>query len=277
MAFGMDDIRYFIKVAELKNITRASEVLGLSQPTLSYSIKRLEAELGAQLLVRLKSGIELTKLGDEFLRKSKVLLHQWNEVKKVVDPESADAEGNYTIAIHPSVALYTLDKFMPKLVQEFPKINFNFIHGASRDMASKVINFDADFGIVVNPISHPDLIIKKLCTDVVTLFSRAGAPRKLIFDPDLAQSQFILKKIKKKSAPFEGELCTNNLEVAASLTAQGLGIGLLPKRVASGQHHLSQIENSPEFKDEICLIFRVEKHNNTLSKKIISTICKGNY
>lgn len=271
MSLIMNDLKYFITVSETLNITRASEIIGMSQPALSYAVKRLENELGGELIIRLKNGIQLTKLGEEFKQCSRRLLHEWEQLQNLANSELGLVQGSYTIAIHPSVALYTLECFMPQLQLEFPKLNFNFIHGLSREMTEKVISWEADFGIVVNPIQHPDLVIKHLCNDEITIFYVENAPDKLIYDQNLAQTQHILKKIGKK-AYFDGVLNSANLEVVAKLTALGLGYGLLPTRIASQYNHLKKLEDAPVFKDEICLVYRPEKHRNPVSKKIIQLI-----
>jgi DNA-binding transcriptional LysR family regulator len=129
----------------------------------------------------------------------------------LANPESGFFQGSYTIAVHPSVALYTLESFIPKLQMELMGLDFNFIHGLSRVMTEKVISWEADFGIVVNPIKHPDLVISKLFDDVVSIFCAKNAKSKLIYDPNLAQSQFILKKINKNSGVYSihigGKFC----------------------------------------------------------------------
>ena len=267
----MDDIQYFITVSETLNITRASEIIGISQPALSYAVKRLENKLGGQLFIRLKNGMRLTKLGEEFKKRSRRLLYEWEQAQNLANPESDLIQGSYTIAVHPSVALYTLECFMPKLQVEFPGLDYNFIHGLSREMVEKVISWEADFGIVVNPIQHPDLVIRKLCHDEVTIFYAKNAQDKLIYDKNLAQSQDILKKIDKK-INFNAVLSSTNLEVVAKLTSLGLGYGLLPTRVASQYKHLKKLKDAPIFKDEVCLVYRPEKHNNHVSKKIIHII-----
>lgn len=272
----MDDIKYFITVSETLNITRASEIIGITQPALSYAIKRLENELGGELLIRLKNGIQLTKLGEEFRQRSRRLLHEWEEAQNLANPETGLLQGSYTLAIHPSVALYTLEFFTPMLQSQFPKLDLNFIHGLSREMTEKVISWEADFGIVVNPIKHPDLVISKLCTDEVTIFYAKNAPKKLIYDQNLAQSQYILKKIGKDSN-FDGEISSANLEVVAKLTSLGLGYGLLPTRVANQYKHLRKLEGAPVFKDDVCLIYRPEKHHNSTSKKIIQIINSADF
>jgi DNA-binding transcriptional LysR family regulator len=271
MSLTMDDVKYFITVSETLNITRASEIIGISQPALSYAVKRLENELGGQLLIRLKNGIQLTKLGEEFKGRSRRLLYEWEQAQNLANPELGLVQGSYNFAIHPSVALYAVEHFLPELQKDFPGLDFKFTHGLSREMTEKVISWEADFGIVVNPIRHPDLVIRKLYSDEVTIFYTKDAQDKLIYDPNLAQSQYILKKLGKKKN-FSGELNSGNLELVAKLTARGLGYGLLPATIASQYSNLKRLGGSPIFKDEICLVYRPEKHNNHVSKKIIKVI-----
>lgn len=271
MSLLLDDIKYFITVSETLNITRASEIIGISQPALSYAVKRLESKLGGQLFIRLKNGIQLTKFGEEFKKRSHRLWYEWEQAQNLANPESGLVQGSYTIAVHPSVALYTLEYFLPQIQTEFPGLDFNFIHGLSREMTEKVISWEADFGIIVNPIEHPDLVIRRLCTDEVTIFYAENAQDKLIYDKNLAQSQYILKTINKK-IHFNGVLSSSNLEVAAKLTSIGLGYGILPTRVASQYNHLKKLKDAPVFRDEICLVYRPEKHNNSVSKNIIQAI-----
>ncbi len=271
MSLIMDDVRYFITVSEVLNITKASQIIGLSQPALSYAIKRLENYFGGELLIRLKNGIQLTKLGEEFKQRAYRLLYEWEQAQNLTCSNSGLSQARYTIAIHPSVALYTLQDFMPMLQRDLPKLNINFIHGLSREMTEKVINWEADFGIVINPIQHPDLVISKLCQDKVSIFYGKNTQNKLIYDNNLAQSQHILKHIKKKHH-FDSVVNSANLEVVAKLTSLEFGYGILPTKVANQYPHLKKLKDAPVFSDELCLVYRHEKHNNVTSKKIIQII-----
>lgn len=273
MAMILEDIKYFVAISETLNLTRASEIIGISQPALSYAIKRLENQLGGELFIRLKNGMQLTKLGEEFKRRALRLVHEWEQAQNLADPNSGLIHGSYTIAVHPSVALYTLPEFMPKLFEQFPELDFNFIHGLSREMTERVLSWEADFGIVVNPIEHPDLVIRKLCADEVSIFYSKNSltQNKLIFDKHLAQSQYIRKKLCKK-IDFNGVINSSNLEVIAKLASEGFGYAVLPSRVAAQYTNLIQLKDAPIFRDKICLIYRPEKHQNIISKQIIKII-----
>ncbi|MGE3611458.1 MAG: LysR family transcriptional regulator [Bacteriovoracaceae bacterium] len=273
MAINLDDIKYFLKVSDSLNVTRASEQLGITQPALSYSLKRLEQELGGELLIRLKNGIQLTKLGEEFKERCHKIIFEWESAQKIFHNDGEGVKGEYKIAIHPSVALFSLDQFLPQVAAKFPLLNFKLIHGLSREMTEKVISWEADFGIVVNPIEHPDLTIRELYKDEVTIFGTKNCAKKLIMDPELAQTKFILKGLKKNSP--KDYITTGSLEVVFNLASAGLGLGLLPSSIARANSSLKPLKDAPKFYDRICLIYRREKHKNEVSKFIFDTIVKN--
>lgn len=270
----MDDIRYFTVVSSTLNMTRASEILGITQPTLSYAVKRLERELGGELLIRLKSGVQLTRLGEDFAQQSRVVLFEWEQAQKLVESQKSEVSGNYSIGLHPSVALYSLESFLPQLSSAHPKLELSLRHGLSREITEQVISWKIDFGIVVNPKPHLDLVIKELCKDKVTLFSDGKKHDSLIFDPNLKQTESIMKKLKKDQAMRA--ITSENLEVIAKLASLGVGIGVLPERVARQWPNLKPLKDAPSYNDRICLIYRKEKQKSLSSKTIIAAISSAN-
>ncbi len=57
------DLKYFMEVAQTQNVSRAAERLGISQPSLSLAIRRMEQSVGAPLLIRSKRGVTMTQAG----------------------------------------------------------------------------------------------------------------------------------------------------------------------------------------------------------------------
>ena len=97
----------------------------------------------------------------------------------------------------------------------------------------------------------------------MTLWAAPDANKSiLICDPDLLQSQSLLKKLKKAGLEFERTVHSGSLEVIADLTAHGGGVGILPSRVATrAQKKISRVPKAPVFYDEHCLIYRAENRN----------------
>lgn len=271
------DIFYFIEVARSENLSRAAERLGITQPSLSVSMKRLEECIGSQLLIRSKSGMRLTRTGHRLLRQSQNLLTQWQDLKTEVTKEEQELVGTYSLGCHTSVALYTLPHFVSQLMKDNPGLELSLNHDLSRKINEEVINFKCDFGIVINPISHPDLVIKPICTDVVSIWTAAKNTNKdiLICDRNLIQTQDILKKLKPNTSPFKRSISSPDLEVVAALTAAGGGCGLLPTRVAKRvkSYGLKLLPGKwPIFQDKVALIYRADIQNSPASRRLARQI-----
>ena len=269
------DLTYFIEVANTLNVSRAAERLAISQPSLSLAIKRLEKSVGAPLLARSKRGVTLTQAGKQLLNHARHLLQTWEGVRTQALASVNEIQGSYAIGCHPSVALNLLGDFLPQLLQDHPQLDITLRHDLSRKVAEEVVSHKADIGIVVNPVAHPDLVIHQLCQDEVTLWHAPKNANKsvLICDPDLLQSQSLLKKLKKAGMEFTRMVTSGNLEVIADLTAHGAGIGILPAKVAvRTRQKLSRVPRAPVFYDEHCLIFRVENKNVKAIQALSSAI-----
>lgn len=284
------DIIYIVEVANTLNLSRASERLGISQPSLTLAVQRLENAIGTKILTRNKKGVVFTQAGKQLLTHARQLLQTWDQVRIQALASTLEVQGSYTIGCHPSVALYTLSRFLPAFIEKHPKVEIKLRHDLSRRIAEEVISSTIDIGITVNPINHPDLIIHKMFDDEVTFWSN-GENRPnldlhsgsgiLICDTALAQTQSLLRQLKKNKINMGRTIESSNLEVITDLVSNGCGIGILPTRVAqlAKSKKLKKILNSPIYKDEICLLMRVENKNvksiQALKEAIVSTINKS--
>lgn len=279
------DLKYFIEVSSTGNLSRAAERLGISQPSLTLSIQRLEKEVGVDLLIRSKRGVALTPAGKRLLAQGRFLLQEWEKVREAATKSQSEVSGSYVLGCHPSVALYSLPHFMPELLEKFPDLEIKVSHDLSRKVTESVISMNLDLGIVVNPVQHPDLIIKKLCDDEVTFWTAPGSrsiqsPSSeagvLICDPELLQTQDLIKKLggSKEGFSYRRTLFSSNLEVISNLVASGSGYGILPGRVAKRVRNpkLKKIRGAPIFKDEICLVYRVENRKVRAIQEIADRI-----
>lgn len=272
------DLSYFIEVAKTKNMSRAAERIGISQPSLSQAIKRIEDNLGVDVLLRSKKGVVLTKAGEKLLKHSVGLSNMWDQIKSEVLSSTHEVSGSISIGCHPSVGFYSLDKFLPSIIEKNKNLEITLHHDLSRNICERVISHEMDIGIVINPIPHPDLIIHKLCDDEVTLWKSAKNKNEdiLICDPDLIQTQDIQKKISKKF-DYKRVITSGSLENIANLTLAGAGIGILPTRVANkvSGNKLKSLSDAPVFKDKLCVVYRVENKGVVAISHIVSEIKKA--
>src|SRR5579859_1527009 len=95
-------IRYFVTVAEERNVTRAAERLHISQPSLSAAIKQLERQLGVELLVRVGRRIEITPAGELLRERGRVLLEQAESTVAEVRERHQAGAGRLALGVSPT-------------------------------------------------------------------------------------------------------------------------------------------------------------------------------
>lgn len=277
------ELKYFLEISNTLNLSRAAERLGISQPSLSLALMRLEKSIGTLLFIRHKNGVTLTQPGKQLLLHVKKLLQEWESTKSQALSSQQKVQGHFTLGCHSAIAIYGLSGFLANLLEAHPELEIHLKHDISRKITEQVINLSIDIGIVVNPIKHPDLIMQKLCNDEVTLWVGKGKRNIqnihskhaiIMCDTELTQTQTLLKKCNKLGLTTNRIMTTDSLEVIAHLTASGCGIGILPTRLAKvlQPHALVKIPNAPTFSDEIYLIFRNENRPIKAIQSIVHSI-----
>lgn len=256
------DLKYFIELSKTLHLTRAAERLAVTQPTLSHSLKRLETEVGCELFIRSKKGLALTSAGEKLKSSAGDLLYRWEEIKGSALSEVNTEQGIIKLGCHTAVAQYILKDVLPQFLKSYPEILVQLVHGLSRYMTEQVISSALDVAFAVNPIQHPDLIIKEICQDEVCLWKSKNCLNDdvLFVDTNLVQSQNILAKLQKKGLKFKRVIESTSLEVISSMVANGAGYGIVPARVIKqfAFDKLEKVKDSPVFNDRICLVYKNE-------------------
>ncbi len=263
------DLIYFQEIALTENLSRAAERLGVAQPTLSLALSRLENQLGTKLFKRKSKGLSLTSSGEKLLKQCHHLLTAWESVVSETKKSQSELKGHFRFGCHPSVAIYALNPWLATFYKHYPGIEFHLIHDLSRVICEQIISGGVDFGLVVNPIPHPDLTIKILAKDEVAFWRTSKSNEDtLIYNPEIMQSQNLLKKIKNVS--FKRSITSNNLEVIASLAKSGAGIAILPTRVAlMNSSELKRIPDLPVFQDSVAFVYRADIDKSESIKAIL--------
>jgi DNA-binding transcriptional LysR family regulator len=281
------DLQYFVEVARRENISRAAQTIGISQPSLSQALQRLEQNIGERLLIRHKKGVLLTRAGEEVHYHAQALLEQWADIKDKALDRIHEVQGEFVIGCHASVARTAGSYFMPQLMQDYPDLSIKFKHDLSRHITEQVIDLKIDVGIVVNPIQHPDLVIVPLAKDYISLWihgegeyalqNHKNGKGVIICDPALLQSQSIMKQLSSGKIKYGRVIETSDLNVVSELTAHGCGIGVMPESTAQkARAPLRRIAAAPSYDDQHCLIYRIE-NKSVRSIQVIGDAVKKYY
>lgn len=300
----LNHLRYFQAIAGSGSITAAAKNLHVSQPTLTVAMQNLEERLGTTLLLRDRSGVRLTATGEELLRYAAEVFEVVERAEQQIRGLEKDDVGNFVIGCHESLGAYFLPGFMSTFLREYPRIELSLWNGTSAAVQRAVVERTVHYGIVVNPHPHPDLVIVEMFHDAVDLFVSTDSPPPstahpqslrlgirpesdddptlaaakvrvragpLIFAGRVAQSRELLDRLAAEGLLSTRTLTCGDLELVKSLTAAGLGVGLLPRRVAAyGQPgSLCRLHPSfPNFPDTICLVYRGDTHRTRAAMRV---------
>ena len=117
------DLEYLIALEELKHFRKAAEKCFVSQPTLSGQIRKLEDELGVQLMERSPRKVLFTQAGLDIVAKAKTILLEAKSLKEIAKSYNEPMQGTLHIGLIPTVAPYLLPLIIPVIKQHFPDLS----------------------------------------------------------------------------------------------------------------------------------------------------------
>ena len=146
-------LRYFLTIAREQNITKAAEVLNITQPTLSRQIIQLEQELGKKLFNRDKGKIRLTNDGMLLKRRAEELLDLAEKTEKEFKENKTLISGEIAIGSGEANTFHFLSKIMSDFSKEYPQVKFDLFSGNADDIKEKIDNGLIDVALLNEPVS----------------------------------------------------------------------------------------------------------------------------
>ncbi len=146
----LDQLRYFLRVAELENFTRSAEELGISQPALSRSIQKLEEELGRPVFERQGRAVSLTEAGTLLHRRAQQILALIEDTKGEICDNGRS--GRVRVGAIPTIAPYFLPEVLRKFSQEFPEATLIVQENTTDHLLKSCAHGELDLAILALPV-----------------------------------------------------------------------------------------------------------------------------
>jgi DNA-binding transcriptional LysR family regulator len=145
-------LRQFIVLAKAGNFHRAAEILNISQPPLSVSIRKLEDELGVELFERHARGVTLTAEGELAISQAREIVRLSDELISFAQDAQSGVRGNLNLGFASSAAYDLIPTLVPIFRERFPLIDLRLAEATSVAIIEGVMNGDLDVGLVRTPI-----------------------------------------------------------------------------------------------------------------------------
>ena len=191
----MKNINTFIYTAELGSFTKAAELLGYSQSTVSFQIRQLEEELGTVLFERINRTVTLTDRGKEILRYAHRMKQLAGEMQEMVQPKQ-EVRGHLRIAMSDSLCEEIAEKLFVLLQRKYPEVTMKIVIAGTDEMFRLLNQNQVDFVYTLDRhIYHSDYVIvteSREAVHFVTGYQNSLNGKKQILLQELICQPFIL-------------------------------------------------------------------------------------
>jgi LysR family hydrogen peroxide-inducible transcriptional activator len=154
---NLSDLRYLVAVADHRHFGRAAEACFVSQPTLSTQLKKLEGELGVQLIERNPRHVMLTAAGSRVVEHARRALEEADAIRDVArlaaDPES----GSLRLGLFPTLGPYLLPHVVPSLRARFPNLELLLVEEKTDVVLQRLQEGKLDVALLALPIEGEHL------------------------------------------------------------------------------------------------------------------------
>lgn len=145
-------LKYFLTVAAEGNITRAADILHVTQPTLSRQLKELEDEMGTALLIRGKRSVTLTDEGFLFRQQAETIVELADKLEHTFSDKKDIICGTVRIGATEAVGGRTLAVCMKEFREKYPGVQFELYNGMADNIKEMIEHGLLDLGLVMEPI-----------------------------------------------------------------------------------------------------------------------------
>ncbi len=187
----------YLEVVKRGGFSEAGKALGLSQPTVSFHIQRLEEDLTTKLLERQGGRIVVTPAGVEFQAFAERVLQELSSLEQRLGALQEEVAGKLSLGASTNPGEYILPRIVGAFRQLFPKVSASISIADTAEIVDKVMDRQCDAGFVGAEVKRRGLDVRKIAEDQLLLIAPPGHPfttRPSVGLSDLEQEPFVLRQ-----------------------------------------------------------------------------------
>ncbi len=242
----------FVAIAELGSFNRAAAYLNLSQTALSHRIRKIEIDLGVQLLIRSTRDVLLTKEGQALLTQVQRNLAHLSEAYEGIRKRGIAKQERLAFACLPTIANYYLPTILRQFSAECPDIAIQLYDQPFARIYELVQAGEVEFGISIIGAKRWDLDIREIFNEPYVVLVRRDHPlarQKTVTRADLAGQPFVRINTQSSNRQLVHDALgeyrdaiiwryeVQNAAMAMSLVAEGAALTVLPALTANLSRH----------------------------------------
>ncbi|MGC2204219.1 MAG: LysR family transcriptional regulator [Stellaceae bacterium] len=231
-------LHYFVRIAELGSITRASAHLQIAQPALTRHLQRLENELDAPLFTRANRGVRLTEAGHKFLESAQRILRDVERAGDEIRAHKAHPSGKIVLGVTPTLCPVVVPELFGRMRRHYPMIELKVVHAGTVRLEEFVIDGRVDIGLLAEIPRSRLILSARLAEEEMVLVTKPGSrPRQIVSLEELSRTPLILGDglraamdtlLAGHRVELQVETELNDHETIRLMVQQGVGASILP-------------------------------------------------
>ena len=146
----LQQLEYIVAVYRTRHFVKAAEACGVTQPTLSAMIQKLEAELDVKLFERSSQQVVPTPIGKVVVEQAWKVLNRARKIKDIVAEEKKALTGTFRLGILPTIAPYLLPRFFPRLMRENSSLEIRVVEMKTAYIRRAIDRGEIDAAVMVD-------------------------------------------------------------------------------------------------------------------------------
>lgn len=271
----LTELRYVVALAKEGSFSRAAESCGVSQPTLSVAIARMEEELGIQLFERGKNFVSPSDAGHKIVEQARVVLEELDKVKQLAQSGRDQLEGALRLGVIHTIAPYMLPQMIQGLRLIAPNMPLIIEENMTVNLAKLLQDNEIDVAIIALPFEGKDIVTLPIYDESFELIVPANhewAKRKRIKSEEVKGEEVLVLKAGNCFRDQVLDACANlsgpdtdirqahSIGTIRCMVSSGLGISVLPQSANQGPYRNPLVKvipfESPEPTRRVALAWR---------------------
>jgi LysR family transcriptional regulator, nitrogen assimilation regulatory protein len=231
-------LHYFVRIAELGSITRASAHLHVAQPALTRHIQRLEEELDTPLFTRANRGVRLTEGGQKLLESAQRVLRDIERAGDEIRAHKAHPSGKIVLAVTPTLCPVVVPELFARMRRHYPMIELKVVHAGMVRLEEFILDGRVDLALLSEMSKSRLILSTRLAEEEMVLVTKPGVRSREIVSPEeLSHTQLILGDglraamemlLVGRGIELRVETELNDHETIRMMVQQGVGASILP-------------------------------------------------
>ncbi len=178
---NLRDLEYLVALADHRHFGRAAAACGVSQPTLSSQLKKLESQLGVQLLERDARQVLVTPVGEQVVARARTMLADAQAIQRIAGTAHDPRAGRLALGAFPTIAPYLLPHVLGELRRALPDLELLLVEEKTSTLLDQLRRGSLDAAVVALPVADEGWRVEPLFREEFFLAVPADHP--LAADP----------------------------------------------------------------------------------------------